>query len=44
MDGIKKEGHHVPYKIGLLSTHGTGKTALAHALVGEFKKEDTKPK
>ena len=44
MDGAKKEGHHVPYKIGLLSTHGTGKTALAHALVGEFKKRGYKTK
>jgi len=44
MDGIKKEGYHVPYKIGLLSTHGTGKTALAHALVGEFKKRGYKTK
>jgi len=44
MDGLKKEAHHVPYKIGLLSTHGTGKTALAHALVGEFKKRGYKTK
>ena len=44
MEGTKKEGFHVPYKIGLLSTHGTGKTALAHALVGAFKKRGYKTK
>lgn len=44
MDGMKKEGYRLPYKIGLLSTHGTGKTALAHALVGEFKKRGYKTK
>ena len=27
-----------PYKIGLISTHGTGKTTLAYELAGEFKK------
>lgn len=31
-----------PYKIGLISTHGTGKTALAYELVGQFKKRGYK--
>jgi len=33
------EEYKIPYKIGLISTHGTGKTALVYALAGEFKKK-----
>jgi len=34
-----KRGYHFPYKIGLISTHGTGKTTLVYDLAGEFKKK-----
>jgi hypothetical protein len=33
-----EEEYKIPYKIGLISTHGTGKTALVYALTGELKK------
>ncbi|PIU22622.1 MAG: hypothetical protein COT14_00210 [Candidatus Diapherotrites archaeon CG08_land_8_20_14_0_20_30_16] len=32
------------YKIGLISTHGTGKTTLAYTIAGEFKKQGIKVK
>ncbi len=31
-----------PYKIGLLSTHGTGKTALVYSIAGELKRRGIK--
>jgi len=38
----EKEERVIPYKIGLISTHGTGKTTLAHELVSSFKKRGYK--
>jgi len=35
---MAKRGYHNPYKIALISTHGTGKTTLASELVSALKK------
>ena len=35
-----KEDKVIPYKIGLLSTHGTGKTTLAYEIAAELKKKN----
>ena len=36
---MTEKEYKLPYKIGLISTHGTGKTALVYGLAGEFKKK-----
>ncbi len=37
---ISMEDKVIPYKIGLLSTHGTGKTTLAYEIAAELKKKN----
>ena len=34
----EKRGYHLPYKIGLISTHGVGKSTLVYQIAGELKK------
>ena len=44
MKGKKRMNYSLPYKIGILSTHGTGKSTLAHELYSVFKKKGYKTK